>query len=133
VSMFYDRQGRPIETAEWSRKFEDPDYKMVAQHWVRGWMVSTVWLGIDHSFGMSRAPLIFETMIFPPGDEAGGGSVWADEYCDRYPTEAAAHAGHDQALSWVRGRLGDDSTADITGPLVPGSSDSDWDGSLPEA
>jgi hypothetical protein len=28
-------------------------------------------------------------------------------------------------------QLGEDATADIAGPLVAGSSDSDWDGSLP--
>jgi hypothetical protein len=31
----------------------------------------------------------------------------------------------------VREKLGDDSTADIAGPLIAGSSDSEWDGSLP--
>lgn len=130
MSEFYDRQGRRMEMLDWAARLEDREYSVVAHHWVRGWMVSTVWLGLDHGFGHSAAPLIFETMIFPPGDEAGGHSVWSDEYCDRYPTEEAAHAGHDRALSWLREKLGDDSTADIAGPLVDGSSDSRWDGDL---
>ena len=135
TSLYYDRQGQPIEMLDWASKHEDNDYKVIAQHWVRGWMVSTVWLGIDHSLnpfrnGWPSPPVIFETMIFPPGDEADGDSVWSGEYQERYSTEAAAQAGHDRALSWLREKLGDDITADICGPLVAGSSDSEWDGSI---
>lgn len=128
--LYYDRQGKPMEMLDWAAKHSDFDYKVIAQHWVRGWMVSTVWLGIDHGFGMSAAPILFETMIFPPGDEAGDHGIMSEEYCDRYPTEAAAHAGHDRALSWLREKLGDDALADVVGPLVPGSSDSEWDGTI---
>jgi hypothetical protein len=130
MGMYYDRQGRSMEMLAWAQKVEDSEYKVVAQHWVRGWMVSTVWLGIDHGFGFSHAPVIFETMIFPPGDEAGGEHIASEQYQDRYSTEEAACAGHDRALSWLREKLGDDITADIAGPLIPGSSDSEWDGDL---
>lgn len=132
IGMYFDRQGRPLDMTEWAEKHADKDYLIVAQHWVRGWMVSTVWLGLDHGFGMSHAPVIFETMIFPPGDEDPRTSVAAefDEYQERYPTEQAAQAGHDRALSFMRERLGEDALADIVGPLVPGSSDEQWDGSI---
>jgi len=114
VNLYFDRQGRPIGPLEWARKIEDRDYRVVAQHWVRGWMVSTVWLGIDHGFGLSGAPVIFETMVFPPGDEARDGeSVMSEQYCERYSTEQAAQAGHDRALAWVREKLGDDAAMDI--------------------
>jgi hypothetical protein len=121
--MYYDRKGQPIDIMTWARSLEDHEGRIVAQHWVRGWMISTVWLGLDHSFGHCRAPLIFETMIFPPGDEAGGESIWFDEYQERYPTEEAAQAGHDRALAWIVEKLGPDSVADITGPLVAGVDD----------
>jgi hypothetical protein len=116
--LYYDRKGQPIDLMTWARKHEDHDYRTVAQHWVRGWMVSTVWIGIDHSFSPfgHGPPVIFETMIFPPGDEAGGESVWGEQYMERYATEEAAHAGHDQALSWVREKLGDDAVNDIISP-----------------
>lgn len=131
MMLYYDRQGQPMDLMDWARKLEDdPGYRVVAQHWVRGWMISTVWLGIDHSFGFSGIPIIFETMIFPPGDEAGEYGMMSEEYQDRYPTEVAAQAGHDRALSWLRDKLGDDALADIAGPLVAGSSDSEWDGSI---
>ena len=46
--------------------------------------VSTVFLGLDHSFG-SGDPLLFETMIF-------GGEH--DQDCERYCTWEEAEAGH---------------------------------------
>jgi hypothetical protein len=142
----YDRLGRPIDIMKFDRMLKDGDYRVVAQHWVRGWKVSTVWLGLDHRFGSPGPPIIFETMIFAPEDatigrenwEAGGDAFSTlddprdlDHYQERYPTEAAAQAGHDRALASMIDQLGADAAADIVGPLVPGSSDSDWDGSLP--
>lgn len=108
---YFDRQGRPMGLLEWAQHIEDREYAVVAQHWVRGWMVSTVWLGIDHGFatmfgGGLHVPVIFETMVFPPGDEAGEHGVMSEEYCERYATEAAAQAGHDRALAAMTGKLG---------------------------
>lgn len=111
--LYYDRKGRPLDLMGWARLHEDRDYLMVAQHWIRGWMVSTVWLGLNHNFIGHGPPLIFETMVFPPGDEAGKHGIMSEEYCERYPTEESAQAGHDRALSWVREKLGDDSASDI--------------------
>lgn len=131
MNIYYDRQGRPISMEDWSAKHGDREYLIVAQHWVRGWMVSTVWLGIDHGFGFSKVPVIFETMIFPPGDEAPEGEgIASEQYMERYATEEAAHAGHDRALSWLREKLGDDALTDIAGPLIAGSSDGEWNGDL---
>jgi len=137
--LYFDRKGQPIDMPAWGEKFGDREYQIVAQHWVRGWMISTVWLGIDHGFGrfLSRGapyvPIIFETMIFAPGDVTIGADDDLDEYQERYATEEAAQAGHDRALAAVVERLGPDSVTDITGPLVPGSSDEvpDWDREMP--
>lgn len=131
--MYYDRNGQPIDMMTWAKTFEDHEARVVGQHWVRGWMVSTVWLGLDHSFNpfSQGPPIIFETMIFPPGDDAPeGDSIWSEQHCERYATEAAAQAGHDRALAMIVERLGPDSVADITGPLVDASSDSQWDGTI---
>jgi hypothetical protein len=51
-----------------------------------------VFLGLDHSHG-GGPPLLFETLVF--------GGPLADEG-DRYPTRAAALAGHDQMVARVR-------------------------------
>lgn len=128
-AMYYDREGQPMEMMAWAQKFGDRDYQTVAQHWVRGWMVSTVWLGINHNF-WGGTPLIFETMIFPPGDEAGEDGIRSEDYQERYSTEEAAQAGHDRAIAWLGEKLGQDVLADLTGPLVPGSSDEQWDGTI---
>lgn len=132
ANMYFNRKGEAIDMMTWAKLHADRDYVAVAQHWVRGWMVSTVWLGINHRFFGDGPPVIFETMIFAPGDEDPRISATAqfDEYRERYATETAAQAGHDRALSVMRERLGDDALADIVGPLVDGSSDSEWDGSI---
>ncbi len=52
--------------------------------------VSTVFLGLDHSFGGGGEPVLFETMVF--GD--GGG----DEIQQRYCTLEEAKAGHKKIL-----------------------------------
>ena len=46
--------------------------------------VSTVFLGLDHSYGHGP-PLLFETMVFVNG---------VSETCDRYSTWAEAEEGH---------------------------------------
>lgn len=71
---------------EWAQEFEKGDKRHVAETWVKEKeiRVSTVFLGLDHSFG-DGPPLLFETMIF-------GGP--RDGYQDRYPTWGEAEKGH---------------------------------------
>lgn len=54
--------------------------------------VSTVFLGLDYSFGRGKKDL-FETMIF--GGEHNG-------YMDRYETKAEALEGHERAVRLVK-------------------------------
>ena len=54
--------------------------------------VSTVFLGLDHSFG-GAFPILWETMIF-------GGPH--DQYQDRYSSKEDALAGHAKALAMVQ-------------------------------
>lgn len=63
---------------------------------IGGIRISTVFLGLDHSFGDER-PQWFETMIF------GG---LHDEYCERYETWEEAEAGHKRAVEMVKANLG---------------------------
>jgi hypothetical protein len=112
--MYYNRQGEPIDRMTWGRLFEDLDYKVIAQHWVRGWMISTIWMGIDHGFGLTSRPLLFETMIFPPGDETEEGEgIFSGMYQERYFTEDEAGGGHNRALALICEKLGTDSVDDI--------------------
>ena len=131
--MYFDRQGQPMEMMEWARAFGDHEGRIVGQHWVRGWMVSTVWLGINHNFNpfSQGPPLIFGTMIFPPGDDAPEGDTIGPSSTRALP-DRGRRAGwpRPRAGGWSFERLGPDSVKDITGPLVDASSDTEWDGSV---
>lgn len=100
--MYYDRAGNPLPdgTLQWARAFERDD-RRVAETTVGRYWVSTVFLGLDHNFDPHGPPLIFETMIFDRAD-TDGLSTGVERECWRYPTEAAALAGHDQAVEVVK-------------------------------
>lgn len=77
---------------KWATWLEDSLNRRVAGDWVNGIQVSTVFLGVDHSFG-EGPPLLFETMIF------GG---WHDQYQVRCSTWEEAEAMHLKAWGLVR-------------------------------
>lgn len=98
---YYDRTGKPISMRRWCQLAENRDYKIVKQDKGLGKMVSTIWLGLDHSFG-SGPPLIFETMVFAT-NQHGEVENWSEIAADRYSTEDEALAGHkDMCLSYIR-------------------------------
>ncbi len=81
-----DRKAVPVkDVLEWARWFETADRKVALTQVADGISVSTVFLGLDHSFMPDAPPLIFETMVF-------GGPLDANE--DRYTTWEDAEAGH---------------------------------------
>ena len=71
---------------EWAKQMEGKN-RIVEQSQLGGVKVSTVFLGLDHSFGDGQ-PLLFETMIFR-GEH--------DQYQDRYSTWDEAVEGHKKA------------------------------------
>ena len=87
MSNYYDKEGKPLKMSEWVKLFENKDYKIVAQDTVNGYFISTVWLGLDHSFDGGKK-LIFETMVFPSKENL------SEEYCARYSTLGDAEVGH---------------------------------------
>src|ERR1700733_10173253 len=62
---YYDRDGKPIRSrAAWGAKWKDRKYVRVASTELPdGKWVSTVWMGLDSSFGRGRK-LIFQTSVF---------------------------------------------------------------------
>lgn len=103
---YYNRDGTLADSADWAL-FSDSD-RRVAQTLVtdrvdpsRSFNVSTVFLGIDHSFG-EGPPLIFESMAFPVGS-------WDDLLCERYSTEAQARVGHAVMVGEIARRCTDPS------------------------
>ncbi|MFA6066850.1 MAG: hypothetical protein WC707_06740 [Candidatus Babeliaceae bacterium] len=75
---------------EWAKQMEGKN-RIVEQSQFEDVKVSTVFLGLDHSFGDGE-PLLFETMIF-------GGEH--DQYQDRYSTWDEAVEGHKKACELV--------------------------------
>ena len=71
--MYYHRDGTPMvdnellpATLQWALMFEDTRGRIVGKAiTLYGERLSTMWMGLDHSFFGSR-PLIFETMLFAP-------------------------------------------------------------------
>src|SRR5690348_11829956 len=88
MSDKYDKNGKPLSLMAWATLLEDRDYKRVASSQIGQYLISTVWLGLNHNYDGGK-PLIFETMVFGPDDE---------EYTERYSTEAEALAGHKRAV-----------------------------------
>ena len=72
----------------WTKSFDD---RHVARSGSKGVEVSTIFLGIDHSFG-SGPPLLFETMVF--GGEHDG-------HQERCSTWEEAEAMHKRIAAWV--------------------------------
>ena len=95
-SGYYDRQGEPLTFRQWGMLHSLMEYKAVAQTTVGHYWISTVWLGLDHSFG-EGPPVIFETMVFR--------SEESDLECQRYATEAEAIAGHLRMVRQVKALL----------------------------
>lgn len=85
----------PADLMTWARWMEDNlTTRHVANEKVGGdTRVSTVFLGLDHSFGDDGPPVLFETMVF-------GGPL--DEEQARYHTWEEAEAGHAAMMARVR-------------------------------
>jgi hypothetical protein len=97
------------ELHEWAQWFENGDNRRIASDKILGIKVSTVFLGLNHSYG-DGPDQWFETMIFGPAYEYefNGKKHWTlghDIYCERYETFAQAKKGHAIALKWLQDRL----------------------------
>jgi hypothetical protein len=93
MSVYYNREGQPMDHAAYLAKLGDKAYRRVAKDTIGDSDVSTVWLGLDHGWGYAGAPVIFESMVFRGGNE---------EDCVRYSTEADALAGHAELVAGER-------------------------------
>ena len=74
----------------WGRWMQNaPDRVVKRDEFRNGITVSTVFLGLDHSFGVGE-PVLWETMVF--------GSKTMDHYCERYTSVEAAQRGHQAVI-----------------------------------
>ena len=94
-----DAQHRLSSTSDvrvWAKWYESAD-RRVAESFVAGTRVSTVFLGIDHNFSNKGPALLFETMVF-------GGPL--DGECHRWATWKEAEAGHREVCTLARYETG---------------------------
>jgi len=94
--MWYklDKENNPVpcEAIEFSKwEEENMNQRVTKKDTIGEILVSTVFLGLDHSFGRNKL-FLWETMIF-------GGEH--DQYQDRYSSYEDALKGHQQALDLV--------------------------------
>ena len=110
MSNWYDKEGKlligddiEVGSPEWVKGMQkveellsNREYKIIKQECTPGkeYWVSTVWLGLDHSFTGGK-PLIFETMVFDGERHNNRGSDYAQK---RYSTEEEALRGHAKLL-----------------------------------
>jgi hypothetical protein len=78
--------------AAWFEKADKFEERRVAFSTIGTVKVSTVFLGLDHGFGMTEEPVLWETMVF------GG---YYDQTCERYTSKAAAQEGHERICQLV--------------------------------
>ena len=87
-----DADGEPQmepDTLKWGAWFETAERHVLHDKLPNGVRVSTVFLGLDHNFGMDGPPVLWETMIF------GGPHT---DYQERYTSKSEAIKGHLHAL-----------------------------------
>ena len=79
----------------WAQWLEKADH-VVRRTRVGEQRVSTVFLGLDHSFMQDGVnPLVFETMVFE-------GDSYEDKFCKRYCTWDEAVAGHEDCVTRLK-------------------------------
>jgi len=98
-----DKLGQPIQVSmrEWAEWFESSD-RIVAQTRLGDIFISTVFLGMDHGFGRSSVPILFETMVFPENNlsiEEGG---YVESECYRFATRTEALLNHKEMVEKYR-------------------------------
>jgi hypothetical protein len=89
----------PVSTdlLTWGKWMKDSANRRVAETIVAaGVRVSTVFLGLNHSFTPRAQPILFETMIFD-----GSKSKYQERYC----TWDEAEAGHERAVVFARATI----------------------------
>lgn len=91
--ILLDRLPVAVDTMTWALWWETHhEQRQIGDDRIERCRVSTVFLGLDHSFG-GGAPVLFETMIF-------GGPLSGE--CWRYRTYAEAERGHAEAVAAAR-------------------------------
>ena len=91
--ILQDKEPIQVSLLEWAMWLDNTFHeRIVDKDLVNGKKVSTVFLGLDHSYEKDQIH-IFETMVFEGRN---------DIYCERYATWEQAEEGHQRAIQWVK-------------------------------
>jgi hypothetical protein len=82
------------DMAKHSEFMENSGKKFVAKTTVGTYVVSTVFLGLDHNFYDEGPPILWETMVFD--------SNFNEQYCKRYSSLVEALAGHEETVKYTQ-------------------------------
>jgi hypothetical protein len=85
----------------WAQWFEGRHDRIVDRTDIEGCTVSTVFLGLDHSYGNGPA-ILFETMVFPDRELPKDEGRWIESYQERYATLTDAEQGHAAVVVMIR-------------------------------
>lgn len=91
--------GLPVlepDIIKWAQWLETANRTLGDDRLPNGVRVSTVFLGLDHSW-VGKDPVLWETMVFMNGE--------LDEYQERYTNNVAAALGHVRALRIAKGEI----------------------------
>jgi hypothetical protein len=81
--------------------WNDTNDRRVARDEIGPYVVSTVFLGLDHSFGGEGPPVLYETMVF--GRDPYMNRDFLERDMARYHTREEALAGHQQMVDrWTQ-------------------------------
>lgn len=103
MGRYYVLNGKKVEPAtlfDWAVFMGHAD-RSVAQTIVQGFIVSTVFLGLDHRFSGEGPPILWETMVF---DQDGPARDFMSDRCAGSWEQAEAM--HEKAVASVRSAFG---------------------------
>lgn len=92
--LWYDLDHNPISAEQAEEVLKSPQRGIAMDRFPDDWLVSTVFLVLDHNWTPEGPPILYETMVFNSSGEAVAQQ--------RYATAAEAIAGHDQLVAAVR-------------------------------
>lgn len=91
-----DRKIIKVDLWTFAAWYEDHSKRRIKYDELNGFEISTVFLGLDQSFGLQPVPVLFETMIFGPPESDINEMQW------RYKTIEGAEHGHNAAVQIVK-------------------------------
>lgn len=109
MHYIFDQETKTVrethDTKEWAQYFEIAN-RRVGYDEVNDYIISTVFLGLDHGFGQGE-PLLFETMIFDKKQPVKGmNGSYESVYMMRYTNYDEAFATHQHMVERLRGYFG---------------------------